>query len=123
MAIIRDLDARRKAGAWAQERAMAETELTGPSRGPPRPRKRMVWAERVAALSDAEFRRTYRMSESTFNIVLAKIRPRLVGKRGEAVARARAQARTGSDEGWIVPELRLSMALRLLAGASTPPYS
>lgn len=39
-----------------------------------RRRRRMVWEDRVASLSPAEFKRTYRMSLEVFNRVLEAIR-------------------------------------------------
>jgi len=87
-------------------------------------RKRMVWypttppdgSSRLEVLSDPkEFLRTYRMSLQTFNHVLEKIRHRLVGGNEE---RARMMAERSSPDGYVSPELRLSMTLRYLAGGS-----
>jgi hypothetical protein len=67
-----------------------------------RKRKQMVWAERVDSLTSAEFTRRYRIDLEGFNDILEKIRPAL---------------ESGSCKS-VPPELKLSMALRWVAGGS-----
>ena len=81
-------------------------------------RERMVWEERLSDLTAWEFRRTYRLTEDTFNHVLEKIRHRLVGKEGIEKARQRAE---NAGYEYVEPELKLSMTLRFLAGNPAPP--
>jgi hypothetical protein len=75
-----------------------------------RSRVRMDWEKRLASLTDAEFKRTYRMSKETFNMVLEKIRSEI-----EAVNPNKAR---GDLHGPVPAELVLSMTLRYLAGGS-----
>ena len=90
--------------------AAEESEAAKQERIPNRPRRRMVWEERLQSLSEQECKRTYRMDLETFNWILGKIRhhPR--------VTREAKKAR-----GPIAAELRLSMTLRYLAGCMLPP--
>jgi hypothetical protein len=72
---------------------------------PNRARHQMVWEERVASLSDSEFEQRYRLDLEGFNQVLEKIRP--------ALGRVHENVPTQ-----VAPELKLSMALRWMAGGS-----
>ena len=78
-----------------------------------KPKERMDWSERVSSLEDWEFRRTYRMTQATFDHVLQQIRPHLF----KDEEKARRVAENGGYH-FIEPELRLSMTLRFLAGAT-----
>ena len=75
------------------------------------PRTRMDWEERVKIMAQipGEFRRTYRMELATFNYILETLRPHLT-RDNERASR--------SSKGAVIPELRLSMALRFVAGNS-----
>lgn len=74
-------------------------------RQPNRSRHQMVWAERVASLTHKEFRQRYRMDLGGFNEVLEKIRPAFPPMRSNVPSQ-------------VPPELKLSMALRWMAGGS-----
>jgi hypothetical protein len=69
----------------------------------------MDWAERCAELTDAEFRRTYRMDKSAFRHLLEVLAPSLSGDVPMAVR---------SSGSAVAPALQLSMTLRYLAGGS-----
>jgi hypothetical protein len=73
-------------------------------------RKRMVWKDRVDSLTDAEFKRTYRMTLDTFNAVLDQIRSKISRKDPKKSRR--------DLHGAVAAELQLSMTLRYLAGGS-----
>ncbi len=87
----------------------------------------MVWSERVAGepqkngrtlwikltdyvvLTPQEFKRRYRMNEETFNSIVERIREDI---------RDTHTGNLRSVNGEISPEIKLSMALRFLAGGS-----
>ena len=80
-----------------------------------RQKTRLSWEERLKDLDEPwEFRRTYRMTFTTFDEVLRRIRPRLF--KDEAASRRAAE---NAGYGFIEPELRLSMTLRYLAGPAS----
>jgi hypothetical protein len=70
-----------------------------------RERQRMDWGERVDSLSESQFRQRYRMDQVGFDDVLEKIRPAFP----PMCANVPSQ---------VPPELKLSMALRWMAGGS-----
>ena len=76
---------------------------------PPREYVRMDWGRaEMLFLSDAEFRRIYRMSRASFNTLLQMIRPYL----------KKETTRLGEKVKPIIPELRLAITLRYLAGGN-----
>ena len=75
---------------------------------PPREYVRMDWDAEMLFLSDAEFRRIYRMSRASFNTLLQMIRPYL----------KKETTRLGKKVKPIIPELRLAITLRYLAGGN-----
>ena len=85
--------------------AAASANYTVVGKQPNKARRQMVWQERVASLSAKEFERRYRMDLEGFNQVLEKIRPAF----GPMCENVPTQ---------VPPELKLSMALRWMAGGS-----
>ena len=77
------------------------------SRSPNRRRTRMVWEDQLAKLWDDEFRRCYRVDKTLFHEILAEIKEDITCKHPSMVRNRVIQ-----------PELKLSMALRYLAGGS-----
>ena len=85
--------------------AAASANYTVVDKQPNRNRRQMKWNERVASLTAKEFEQRYRLDLEGFNQVLERIRPFL----GPSHAHAPSQ---------VPPELKLSMALRWMAGGS-----
>ena len=92
-----DEEFRKRKRAWDETAAAVIASLHNNvpmTRSKKKMRPRMVWAERLEQLSDPrEFKRTYRMSLETFNMVLQKIRPRLVGPDEAPITITRAAGR------------------------------
>jgi hypothetical protein len=72
-----------------------------------RKRTRMVWAERMASLTDTEFKQRYRLSKPLFTDLAGRLASRMQSKR-----------RMVGIYAPIPVELQLSMTLRYLAGGS-----
>jgi hypothetical protein len=85
--------------------ALVASSASDVERQPNRNRRQMVWSERVASLTAKQFRQRYRIDLEGFNQVLEKIRPAFPPMRANVPSQ-------------VPPELRLSMALRWMAGGS-----
>ena len=70
------------------------------------------WAAHCGQLTSAEFKMRYRIDELSFDVLLEKIRDKIDIKDESQAAKSR------SSVGKIVPEARLALTLRYLAGAS-----
>jgi len=86
----------------------ARRQASGP-RGPKRQRDRVDWQDYVDRTSPKEFRAAFRMTLESFNVLLDVIRPHISAKE---------PAKASGNSGVIVPEVRLAVALRVLAGGS-----
>ena len=85
--------------------AASSADCTPINKQPNKARRQMVWEERVASLTPKEFERRYRMDLEGFNSVLEKIKPAFGPMRPNVPSQ-------------VAPELKLSMALRWVAGGS-----